>query len=391
VRIGVDVSCWQNPRGFGRFTRELVRQLVADGPPAHEFVLVADAQTAAAAEFPPGAEVVVAGTRRQPMRAASADGWRSPVDLIALGLRAARCRADVFWFPTAYSYYPVPGRVPVVVTVHDTMTEKQPHLFFPGPRARLFWRLKLWLARRQAAVVTAPSESARRDVAAAFGWPVELIPRIHEAPADVFRHPARADVVATLRARHRLPPDAGLVLYVGAISPHKNLHGLLRALAAMPPRPGAGWHLVIVGDYTTDSALGCHGAVAALRRDLGLEDRVTFTGFVGDDDLRAFFEAARLLVLPSFDEGFGLPVIEAMACGLPVAVSDRGALPELAGDAGLTFDPHDDDAIGAAVARLLDDESLRQELGARGRARAAGFSWQAAARDMMAVFAGVAR
>lgn len=391
MRIGVDVSCWQNTRGFGRFTRELVRQLVADGPPAHEFVLIADAQTAATAEFPAGAEVVVAGTRRQPMRAAAADGWRSPVDLIALGRQAARCGANVFWFPTAYSYYPVPRRVPVVVTIHDTMTETRPHLFFPTPRARLFWRLKLWLARRQAAVITTPSESARRDVAATFGWPVEDIPRIHEAPADVFRHPARADVLATLRARHHLPPDAALVLYVGAISPHKNLDGLLAALAAMPPRPGGDWHLVIVGDHTTDSALGCHETIAALRHDLGLGDQVTFTGFVSDDDLRAFYAAARLLVLPSFDEGFGLPVIEAMACGLPVAVSNRGALPELAGDAGLTFDPSDHAAIGAAIARLLDDEALRLERGARGIARAAAFSWQAAARDLMTVFARVAR
>ncbi len=390
MRIGIDVSCWQNTRGFGRFTRELVGQLVREFTPAHQFVLIADARTAVEAKFPHGAEVVVVGTREQPMRAAAADGWRSPLDLMTLGWRAARCGADIFWFPAAYSFYPVIGRVPVVVTIHDAMTERQPALFFPTRRAHLFWQVKLWLARRQAAAIVAPSESARRSVAAAFGWPVEEIARIEEAPAEVFRGAGNPAAARETLSRHNVPADVPLVLYVGAISPHKNLAGLLKAMAEGPAGDSADWHLVLIGDHTTDSALGCYHEVERLRRDLGLADRVTFTGFVSDEELRGFYHAASLLVLPSFDEGFGLPVVEAMACGLPVAVSNRGSLPELVGDAGLTFDPENRTAISGAITRLLNDPDLRRELGARGVARAAGFSWKASARQLMTVFEKVA-
>jgi len=386
VRIGIDVSCWQNTRGFGRFTRELVGALVGAFTPVHQFVLVADERTAAEGHFPPEAEVVVVHTGEQPMRAAAADGWRSPVDLIRLGWRAAHCGADVFWFPTAYSFYPVIGRVPVVVTMHDAMTEHLPELFFSTRRAHVFWQAKLWMARRQATTIVTPSESARHRVSSAFGLPVEAIARIDEAPAEVFRQAGHPVADRETLLRFKVPTDVPLVLYVGGISPHKNLGGLLRAMAEARASQHPDWHLVLVGDYTKDSALGCYDEIAAVRRDLGLTAHVTFTGFVSDQELRAFYHEASLLVLPSFDEGFGLPVVEAMACGLPVAVSNRGSLPELAGDAGLTFDPEDRSAISSAIARLLNDGDLRRKLGLQGRVRAAGFSWQVSARQMMSVF-----
>lgn len=383
MRIGIDVSCWQNRRGFGRFTRELVRQLVDDYAAAHEFILVADRFTAAEARFPPRARVVVAETGRQPMRAAAADGWRSPLDLLRLGWKAGRCGADVFWFPTVYSFYPVLGRVPVVVAFHDAMTEDRPELFFPTRRSRLFWRAKVWLARRRASAIVAPSESARRSVAAALRLPVETIARIDEAPAAVFRRTVDATATGTVLARHALPAHVPLLLYVGAISPHKNLATLLRAVAALPA--DAGWHLALVGEYRIDSALGCYEEIAALRSALALTARVTLTGFVPDDDLAVLYQAATMLVLPSLDEGFGLPVVEAMAGGLPVVVSARGSLPELVGDAGLTFDPADRSALTRAIARMLADAELRRDLGARGSARAAAFSWKQSARQMMTV------
>ncbi len=383
MRIGIDVSCWQNPRGFGRFTRELVRQLVEDYAETHAFILVADRFTAADAGFPPQARVVVAETRRQPIRAAAADGWRSPLDLLRMGWHAGRCGADVFWFPTVYSFYPVLGRVPVVVAFHDAMTEERPELFFPTRRSRVFWRAKVWMARRRASSIVAPSESARRNVAAALRWPVELIARVDEAPAAVFRRTVNPTATRAVLARHALPANVPLVLYVGALSPHKNLATLLRAVAALPA--DAGWHLALVGEYRSDSALGCYGEIAALRSALALTERVTLTGFVPDDDLAVLYHAATMLVLPSFDEGFGLPVLEAMACGLPVVVSARGSLPELVGDAGLTFDPTDRSALTRTIARVLDDADLRRELGTRGSARAAAFSWKQSARQMMTV------
>lgn len=386
MRIGVDVSCWQNTRGFGRVTREIVRELVSNYASKHQFVLVADQQTANGGGFPERAELAVVRTRHQPSQADSSDGWRSPLDLLLLGWRAAHCGADVFWFPAVATYYPVLGRVPVVIMVHDAMPEMRPELFFPSPRARLFWEAKTNVARRQAAAVVTPSENARQAVAAVWRWPVENITRVDEAPAAVFH---RADDDAGRRdilSRLGLPAEVPLLLYVGGINPHKNLESLLRALTEVRRNGVVGWHLALVGEYARDSTLGCHHEIVALRRELGLEESVSLTGFVSDEDLALLYNAATLLVLPSLDEGFGLPVVEAMACGLPVAISARGSLPELAGDAGLSFDPLDVSDIARTISTLLGDPHLRQTLRARGLARAQAFSWTQSARQMMTVF-----
>lgn len=387
MRIGVDVSYWQNTRGFGRFTRELVRALVGHYSPMHVFVLVADQQTAAAGGFPEQAEVVVARTRQQPMQAESAAGWRSPLDLLRLGWRAGHCGVDVFWFPAVTGYYPVLGNVPVVITVHDAMPELRPELFFPSQRARLFWRAKMAMAQRQAAVVVTPSESARQAVAAASGLPVRSIARIDEAPAGIFQRLVDAEGASGMRVRLGLPADVPLLLYVGGIDPHKNLESLLRAVAGLRPSGVHSWHLALVGDFDPDNTLGYHREILALRRELGLEQDVTLTGYVSDADLVLLYNDSTALILPSLDEGFGLPVIEAMACGLPVAVSARGALPELVGEAGLSFDPLDVGSITQTIARLLQDPELRRELGERVLARARAFSWSRSAQQMMAVFA----
>jgi glycosyltransferase involved in cell wall biosynthesis len=383
VRIGIDVTCWQNARGFGRFTRELVRQLVEDHGARHEFVLVADRFTAGAAPFPPGVRVVVAGTREPSQRATG--GWRNPVDLLRLGWQAARCGADVFWFPAVAAFYPVLGRVPVVVAFHDAMTEERPELFFPTWRARRFWQIKMWMAGRQASALVAPSASARQRVAAALDWPLDRITSIGEAPAAVFGPTTDAAAIRAVRSRYGLPLETPLVLYVGGLEPHKNVGTLVAAMPEVSPGDPAGWHLVLAGEHRLDDPLGDPRQIVRLCRELGLAARVTLTGFVPDEDLALLYNAASVLVQPSLDEGFGLPVVEAMACGLPVAVSARGSLPEVVGDAGLTFDPHDRPAIARAVARLLGDAALRRELGARGLARAASFTWTESARRMIAV------
>ena len=116
-----------------------------------------------------------------------------------------------------------------------------------------------------------------------------------------------------------------------------------------------------------------------------MTDRVTFTGFVPDEDLVVLYNDATMLVLPSMSEGFGLPVVEAMACGLPVAASNRNSIPEVLGDAGLLFDPESHEQIAEAVGRLLGDEALRADLRARGLERAGLFSWKAAAHKMMGI------
>ena len=188
-------------------------------------------------------------------------------------------------------------------------------------------------------------------------------------------------------ARYGVSPGTPLVLYVGGISPHKNLEGLVHAMAGLETDA----QLVIVGDEKRDSALTCGRELRQAISRLGLAERVTFTGFMPDDDLVAIYNAASLLVLPSFEEGFGLPVIEAMACGTPVAVSRIGALVELAGDAGLVFDPSDTGDMTSTIDRILQSALLQETMRQRGLERSEHYSWGKAAEQTMSVLMQAAR
>lgn len=384
MRIGVDACCWSNRRGFGRFTRELVAHMVA-GSPEHDFVLVVDRPTAEACRLPDRAEVRVVDTHEQPTQAASAQGSRSPADLWRLGRAASGLRLDAFFFPAVYSFYPLTRRIPTAVTFHDAIAEQHPELIFPGLRSRLFWRAKTWLALRQADRIVTVSEAAREQIASAFGYPAAAIRVIPEGTDPAFHPVSDREAVARVVARYRLPADRPLIVYVGGISPHKNLEGLVRALAR-EEAAAEPWHLVLVGDHARDSFHSCYQGLSDLSRGLGLEHRVTFTGFVPDADLVPLYHAATLVVLPSFSEGFGLPVLEAMACGVPVAASRRGSLPEVLGPAGVLFDPLDHGDIAAAILRLLRSAELRETLRSEGLRQAERYSWKNAAGQVVDLF-----
>lgn len=387
MRIAIDACCWSNRRGFGRFTRELVTHMVREQA-QHDYTLVVDAQTASEGGLPEGARLEVVRTREQPTRAASAAGARSLRDLWRLARAASRVPADVFFFPAVYSFYPLVRRVRTVVTFHDAIAESHTRLVFPALRSRLFWGLKCRLALRQADRVLTVSESARARVAAAFGRPESAIAVVPEGPSGIFRPLPASKALGSVLERYRLPHALPLVLYVGGISPHKNLAGLLEAFARVVRETPS--HLALVGDTSGDSFFGCHLKLLEERRRLGLEATVTFTGFVPDEDLVALYNAAAAFVLPSFEEGFGLPAVEALACGAPVAASRRGSLPEVLGEAALFFDPGNVGDIAAALTRLLRDEALRLELRAAGLARAARYSWSASAQKAVQILVEVA-
>ncbi|HZM51080.1 MAG TPA: glycosyltransferase family 1 protein [Vicinamibacteria bacterium] len=387
MRIAIDACCWSNRRGFGRFTRELVGHMVAEHP-GHEYTLVLDRATAEQSRLPAGVRLEVVATREQPTRAASAAGARSPLDLLRMARAAARVPADLFFFPAVYSYYPMLRRVPTVVTFHDAIAETHPRLIFRSARARLFWRAKSWLANRQADRIVTVSSDARKRIAAALGRRESSIAVVTEGPGADFRPLRDRVTVRHVLEDYDLPADEPLILYVGGISPHKNLDGLLHAFAQLAYMPA---HLAIVGDHSGDSFLGCYPELVRLRERLTLQSRVTFTGFVPDAHLAVLYNAATVLVLPSFDEGFGLPAVEAMACGLPVAASRSGSLPEVVGPAGVFFEAGDHAAMAATLRRILDDPDLRAQLSAEGLRRAELFTWGAAARDALRVFEETAR
>lgn len=385
MRIAIEACCWSNRRGYGRYIRELVTNMVRECP-QHEFILVADRQTAQESQFPPGARAEVVQTREQATRAASANSSRSPLDMWRLGRAVSRLQPDVFFFPTRYSYYPLNPRIPTVIAFHDATAERHPELIFPGLRSKLLWKIKTWLALRQADRLVTVSESSRSQIAAAFRYPESAIRVVSEGPNPAFRQlDDRSEISAVLK-HYRLPTDRPLLLYVGGISPHKNLQGLFHALTRVQKNSQIPWHLVLVGDYANDSFYGCYHELQELSRTLRLEGSLTFTGFVPDDHLVALYNAATMLVLPSFNEGFGLPVVEAMACGLPVAASNRGSLPEVLGAAGNFYDPTDHEAMAASIVQLLQDPERRAASRSEGLRQVERFSWKTAAKNMVGVF-----
>lgn len=387
MRIAVDASCWSNRRGFGRYTRELLAELVPLlAQRGHTPLLVVDRQTAPEVRAAlPDFEVAEAATRAQPTRAAAADGARSPADLWRMSRTLAKAQCDVVFFPAVYSFFPVPRGLPAVVTFHDAIAEQFPEMIFPDRRSRWFWALKVRWALAQASAVLTVSQSARSQLADAFGLRQESITVSGEGPPSDLSVPDDATLqeVATRFGLDRTPR----ILYVGGLSPHKNLDGLLRALTRLEGEP---WHLMLVGDIESEAFHSCYRDLVNLVGELHLESRVTFTGYVSAQDLAALYGLADLLVLPSWSEGFGLPAVEAMSCGVPVAASRAGSLPEVVGDAGVFFDPADTDEMADALGRLLRDADLRRRLGRRGFDAVHRHSWEDAAHRVALLLEDVA-
>ncbi len=265
--------------------------------------------------------------------------------------------------------------VPTILTVHDLIFRNLPA--HHKPLNRWYLNLTMPLYCRRATHIIAVSECTRRDMIAAYNLPPEKITVVHEAAAPRFR-PQPPDTVVAVRARYHLPDR--YLLFVGTIEPRKNLTRLLSGFEAIHA-DGLTDGLVIVGKrgWLYDdffSRLEQSPARAA----------VILPGYVPDEDLPAIYAGAQALVLPSLYEGFGLPVLEAMACGTPVTCSDTSSLPEIAGDAALHFDPHSVESLTDALRHLLNDTDLRAALRQRGFEQAAKFSWDQVAAETGAVY-----
>ncbi|HEX5708032.1 MAG TPA: glycosyltransferase family 1 protein [Pyrinomonadaceae bacterium] len=257
---------------------------------------------------------------------------------------------------------------PVVATVHDLSFEHLPETFTRRGRAQL--RLTVRQTARRAAHLIVPSEHTRRDLVETYGVAPERLSVIPLAASPVFR-PASAGEVGRVRSAYGLEGD--YILAVGSIQPRKNLVRLVRAYADLRRRRRRDNlpRLVLVGKRAW-----LYGETLRAVEAEGVREHTTFTGYVSESDLPALYTGALCFVYPSFFEGFGLPPLEAMACGTPVLTGDRTSLPEVVGDAALTVDPFDTDSLGRAVERLIDDAALREALRERGLARARLFTWR---------------
>ena len=266
---------------------------------------------------------------------------------------------------------------PVVLTVHDLIGMLFPHNL--PPVARLYWGRWLPMTIRRANHIIADSDHTRNDLIRLLGLPAERISVVHLGVDRTFR-PLQRPALAALRHKYDLAEPC--LLYVGTLDPRKGLDTLITAfglLAARIPH-----HLVIAGQK------GWY--VDALFRQveaLGVGRRVHFTGYVADDDLPTLYNLADLFVFPSRYEGFGLPVLEAMACGTPVVCSNASSLPEVAGEAALLVPSDDAPALAAAVESVLGQPTLADQMRAQGLARAKRFSWEETARRTARVYEGL--
>jgi alpha-1,3-rhamnosyl/mannosyltransferase len=278
--------------------------------------------------------------------------------------------------PTAihfpYLVMPYTALRPVILTIHDIIPLRLPH-FFSFPQ-RLLYRASLSLALRSAAAVICVSEATSLDLKAACHVDASRIVVIHEGVGEQFR-PCRREEINRVRSERALPNR--YILYAGSNKPHKNLPTLMRAWAHLR----ADVTLVVAGNPD----LRFRQERREVER-LGLGDRVRFLSAVKEEELPALYGGAEAFVFPSLYEGFGLPPLEAMACGAPVACSDIPSLREMAGSAALFFDPGNFESIAGALEHLLTNRALREDLRSRGLKRAAQMTWETAARKTLEVY-----
>lgn len=359
LRVGLDGLAFRAPAaGVRRYTVELARALVALDADVEVFALGADQ-----AWVPSGVRAVPA--RWRPRANAL---WQVAV-IPALVRRAA---VDVFHAP-AYTA-PLAGAGRVVLTIHDVSYARRPE-FYPyrrDPARRLFYRLS---ARRADAIITV-SRFSRDEIVAAYGIAPGRIRVIPEAPAGCFRPAEAVPVDADCTAPY--------VLHVGDLHARRDLPMLLGAVMRVrstEPRLAA-LRLVLVGKDREHVA----DRLKALAREAGQPTAIVHLDGVNDDELLGWYRGAGAFAYPSRYEGFGLPLVEAMACGTPVVAADEGATPEVLAGAGILCPPGDQAAFAEAIAGVLTQPARAASLGEAGRRRAAAFSWELAARETLEVY-----
>ncbi|MPZ13712.1 MAG: glycosyltransferase [Chloroflexi bacterium] len=331
---------------------------------------------------------------------------RAPPELTATGGFAVRCTTwpthrplvRIAWeqavFPRllrhegitllhgAVNALPLAWRGRTVATIHDLAFLRMPETFRRGSRTYLAWMVR-FVARRADCII-AVSEATRNDVIRLLGADPARVVRIYCGVDDRFRRIEDGRVLAEFRAHRRLPER--FILYLGTIEPRKNLVRLIDAYTALRRGGVTRWPLVLAGGVGW-------GYEDVFRRvsELRLEEDVRFVGYVPEHEMALWYNAASLFVYPSQHEGFGLPVLEALACGTPVVTSNRSSLPEVVGATGILVDPTDAGSMAEGIQRGIEDERFRALLASQGPQRAASFSWRRTAEETLSVYRTVTR
>ncbi|MGB8643702.1 MAG: glycosyltransferase family 1 protein [Anaerolineae bacterium] len=372
MRVTVDISpAVHHHAGLGRYAGELLTAMLSVEPVNEYCAFYYDPRGDAHPE--PPLDQIPARTIHLP-----AKPWRMSVLLASF----AHVSLDR-WLPPGDVFHATDHLLPpllasrAVFTIHDLIFRFFPEYHLPLNR----WYLTLMLPRfmQRANAIIAVSENTRRDVTRLMNIPAEKIAVIYEGVNPAFRPCRDPAQLAAVRTKYQLPDR--FILYLGTIEPRKNLITLLDAYQALLAHADGIPDLVIAGRKGW-----LYQPVFERARALGLESRLRFTDWVDGADAPMLLSAAEVFVFPSFYEGFGLPPLEAMACGAPVLCSNASSLPEVVGEGGLLIDPHDTSAWAATLSRVLQDSELRARLSARGIAQAAQFTWERAARETLNLY-----
>ena len=369
MRIGINALAAENRSGTGRYTTELVRHLARlDSRNEYVIVIHGDSPLCASLETFQNFRLI-----KQPRRLRLGRILWEHRRLPAL---IARERLDLFHAPA----FVLPGRsaAPMVATIHDLVFMRYPETFGYFRRNYFHWAIPRSAYR--ATLLIADSQATQRDLVDLLQIDPKRIRVIPLGVGEEFFEPSPPEAVEQVRSELRLPER--YILTVGTLEPRKNLVRLLEAFAAAKQRLGGDCPaLVLVGrkGWKYDEVFS--GIV-----ELGLRGDVIWSDFLGDEVVRALYQHATVFVCLSLHEGFGLPVLEAMASGTAVVASDRSSMPEIVGDAGVLVDPLDIGAVADALVSLAASELERTNLAKRARERARGFSWEQTARRTLAVY-----
>lgn len=368
MRITIDyTSALQQTAGIGRYTRELVAALARlDHENEYTLFCAGGEPESGHAQWPDNFSVL---TSRIPARWLTA-GWHK----LGLPMTVERLAGDCDIFHSPDFTLPPLREARGVVTIHDLSFLRLPELADPGLREYLQRTVPRSVARAHR--ILADSENTKADLAELLDVAPEKVSVVPAGIETRFR-PIRDTVrLNEVRARYKLPQ--WFILFVGTIEPRKNLARLISAYAQLRRQTGLPHALVIAGK----PGWLYQGVFDQVTQE-GLRDYVYFPGFVADEDLPAVYTLADLLAFPSLYEGFGLPPLEAMACGTPVVASNNSSLPEALGTAALFVDAEDVEGLADAMARVLGHANLRVRLADLGRAQAARFTWESAAQKLL--------
>jgi len=360
MKIAIDARKWRD-YGIGTYVRNVVRHLATVDRETTYFLFCHRADESTLRDLAENFVPVVDDS-----------GGYGFQEHFSIPLKLRRLGADLLHSP--HYVLPLLCRVPAVVTIHDCI-----HLLFPQYLpTRPAWqyaRFMMGSAIRRAALVFTVSEASRNDILRFYPDAdpdlVSVVPNaIDEA---IVEDPGEEE---TQRVKERYQIRGRFVLYAGNIKPHKNLERLVAAFGRLKQRPGhEDVKLLIIGDEVNR-----YGSLRRAVEAAGVRQDVRFFGFVPDRTLAALYRLASVFAFPSLYEGFGLPPLEAMACGTPVVTSNLSSLPEVVGDAAVLVDPYQPEDIAHGLERVLSDDTLRADLSGRGRARAQEFSWERSVR-----------